>query len=572
MGDFATRIAKENTNAKFSDFGEIAAKRLPSSKDFQEAQNEKIVWNTNVHLLTDQIRNGRDSIWIYVLQNTSRPLVLRHRKFDVVIGNPPWIAYRYIQDRVYQSEIKKLTYDYGLLTPQEKQLTTQMELATLFFEHCRRSYLVPKGTIAFVMPRSVITPSKQHRAFQRQGFSHIFDLKGVKPLFNVETCVIIRKDNELYSQAIPTTQITGTLPAHECKLSEAEAFLTQEEKTLSFVDIQESAFSYYYSRVVNGAALYPRTLVFVTSAQPQLKSGQIAFTPIMHTDPDINTDAKEPWKGLELKGFLDETFLYATLLSKHLVPFGRGRLHLVALPLKVNSTNQITTLPNTPKERLFFYASLDEMHDNMDFIKSANGWFEPAEALWQKHKKGDTKESLFQWVNYQNKLIVQSAEPGFLVLYGATGTNLAAAVIDTRNLPVINGRQPQAFIVDHTTYWYRSSVLEEAYFLTAILNAPCVNDAIKAYQTRGQFGERHIHRRPFEVCAIPQFDPNNSNHLQLAALSRQSHELVSSMEESLKTIPGRKHIRQSVQQFIAPINEITQSLLTLPSRSAKASK
>ncbi|HLZ80370.1 MAG TPA: hypothetical protein VKP04_01960 [Ktedonobacteraceae bacterium] len=52
----------------------------------------------------------------------------------------------------------------------------------------------------------------------------------------------------------------------------------------------------------------------------------------MQTDPDVNKDSKVPWKGMIHKGYIDEDFLYATLLSKQLLPFGIGKLHLVALP------------------------------------------------------------------------------------------------------------------------------------------------------------------------------------------------------------------------------------------------
>ncbi len=163
--------AAEKTPDKwtFDKFGRSVQKRFAIANDIGKAENERLIWNKNVRQLTEQIRAKRDSIWVYVLKNIYSPLFLGRRKFDVVVGNPPWIAYRYIQDRVYQQEIKKLIHDYDLQSPHEKNLNTHMELATLFFEHCRRVYLQQNGTIAFVMPRSVIIPSKQHRAFHVAG-------------------------------------------------------------------------------------------------------------------------------------------------------------------------------------------------------------------------------------------------------------------------------------------------------------------------------------------------------------------------------------------------------------------
>ena len=35
---------------------------------------------------------GRDSIWKFILQNTYKPVFLKN-KFDLVVGNPPWLTY-----------------------------------------------------------------------------------------------------------------------------------------------------------------------------------------------------------------------------------------------------------------------------------------------------------------------------------------------------------------------------------------------------------------------------------------------------------------------------------------------
>ena len=47
--------------------------------------------------LAEKIRNRQDTIWAFVLRNNLRPLFL-HNRYDVVVGNPPWLAYRYVSD------------------------------------------------------------------------------------------------------------------------------------------------------------------------------------------------------------------------------------------------------------------------------------------------------------------------------------------------------------------------------------------------------------------------------------------------------------------------------------------
>ena len=67
-------------------------------------------WAANLRLLNRLIAEGRNSIWGYLLKNTARPLLLAAQPFDVIAGNPPWLAYRYIKDKTYQAEVKKLTF------------------------------------------------------------------------------------------------------------------------------------------------------------------------------------------------------------------------------------------------------------------------------------------------------------------------------------------------------------------------------------------------------------------------------------------------------------------------------
>jgi len=561
MGRFAERAAPRlPDNPSFVEFGKFALSRLAPT---DAAETQRVIWNNNAKLLAKQIAAGRDSIWVYVLQNTSRPLILQHHKFDVVAGNPPWIAYRYLQDQSYQQDVKTLIREYGLLASSETKLNSVMELGTLFFEHCHAVYLKPGGTVAFVLPRSVLTGAKQHRAFQEKGFSRVLDLKGVAPLFGVECCVMIRSGDVVYKAAIPTTRFVGALPAHECSWEQASARLARSEGGADFARQAQVASPYYHPRFKQGATLVPRNLVFVTSAQPDLAPGELARSSITRSDPDVDEEAKAPWKGLRLQGHLDEEFLYATLLSKQMVPFGVRRLHLVALPVTIGIPKEKTLIAGSQPER-FILMSLKEMRDTIRLARSADDWFEPAEQLWAQYRKS-VNMSLWERYNYQQGITAQSAAPGYLMVYNKSGSNLASAVIDTSKLPIINGTKPRAFVAEANTYFYRGPNPAEAYFLSALLNAPCVDHAIKAHQPRGIYvGPRHITRLPFEVCPIPPFDPADPDHQRLAALSQQAHAAVAALDLTAGgVVAARKKAREAARAQIAEIDLIAQRLLSL---------
>ncbi|MFQ6093438.1 MAG: class I SAM-dependent DNA methyltransferase, partial [bacterium] len=54
------------------------------------------------------------------------------KKYDIVIGNPPWVVMRSMKNKEYQNFLKKEVLNYRLLENKDVHLFTQMELATLF--------------------------------------------------------------------------------------------------------------------------------------------------------------------------------------------------------------------------------------------------------------------------------------------------------------------------------------------------------------------------------------------------------------------------------------------------------
>ena len=503
------------------------------------------LWESNLKLLVGLIREGRNSIWAYILKNLSRPLVLAERGFDVVAGNPPWLAYRYINSAVYQDEVKDLYLYYQLIDPGDVKLFTQMDLSTLFFAHARGCYLKDDGVLAFVMPRSAITGAKQHRPFQGQGMSRILDVQNVSPLFNVPSAVLILSQDDVRPQHIPTKTYHAHFDKHELPLAEAAPLMRIEETVTDFVE--SGIRSLYHGHFVTGASLFPRNLCFVRSV------GKVG--PVIQTDPELDRDAKPPWKGIQLQGSVSNMYLYATLLSKHLLPFGFQKLNMVALPAKLDAKGRLQML-----------------YDVLGFAANGNipdfwTWFEKADKLWEERKKSGM--TLLERYNYHKLLTGQNVKDSFRVLYNASGTHIASCVIDLEKIDLrIDRRRTQGFIVDYKTYFYSAQTLNEAHYLCAILNAPCVNEAIKNHQSQGLFGQRDITRTPFEACAIPMFKADDADHQALARLSLQAHQKIAenkTMEES-KLLNGgpayaRRLARENTAAEIDAIDEIARRVI-----------
>ena len=545
MNDFAKLASPEQSAEMASVFGRWVSD-IYSGLTNPTFRN---LWVSNFQLLVELIRDGRDSIWAYILKNLSRPLVLAEKGFDVVIGNPPWLSYRYINSPVWQEEVKSLYIYYNLIDSGDVKLFTQMDLSTLFFAHSKDRYLKDDGALAFVMPRSVLTGAKQHRAFQRQGMTRILDVGDVSPLFNVPAAVLIHASNEIVKANIPTKTYQATFDKHELPLAEAEPLLTAAETVTNFVDPKVRSI-YYYELFAQGASLVPRNLCFVRPAG-------LPSTPIVETDPELDKDAKAPWKGIKREGTVHNPYIYATLLSKHLLPFGFQKLNMVALPAKENEDGKLDMLEGV----LVFAATAHH--------RSFTRWFELMNKIWDERKASKVQETLPEWFNYRNKLTSQNVKDRFRVIYGGSGTNVASCVLETEFEDFrVYRRRVSGFVVDTTCYYLSTEIEAEAHYLCAILNSQPVDEQIKAHQPEGSWGARHIHRTPFEACAIPIFDEDNPNHLELARLSQAAHakiEEMKGMEENqlLNGGPGRARgrAREIVSDEISAIDDIVRTIL-----------
>lgn len=491
------------------------------------------LWGSNFQLLVELIRDGRDSIWAYILKNLSRPLVLAEKGFDVVAGNPPWLSYRYINSPAWQEEVKALYIYYQLIDSGDVKLFTQMDLSTLFFAHAKDRYLKDGGTLAFVMPRSVLTGAKQHRPFQRQGMTRILDVGDVSPLFNVPSAVIISSSSDIAKADIPTKTYGATFDKHELLLLEAEPLMTVGETVTNFVD-PNIACIYYFELFAEGASLVPRNLCFV-------RLTGVPSSPVVETDPELDKGAHAPWKGIRLEGTVSGAYLYATLLSKHLLPFGWQKLNLVALPAKLNEEGEITML-----------------HGVLEYAVDANmrsyqQWFEKTEQIWEERKKSSM--TLQERYDYHRMLTRQNVKDGYRVIYGASGSNLACCVLDVSTSDLrVYGRRVQGIVVDYTNFFCTADSKLEAHYLCAILNSRFVNEQIKAHQPEGLWGARHIQRTPFEACAIPIFEKDNPDHLELARLSMAAHEKIEEMkgmEENQLLNGGAGRARGRAREILA---------------------
>ena len=185
----------------------------------------------------------------------------------------------------------------------------------------------------------------------------------------------------------------------------------------------------------------------------------------------------------------------------------------------------------------------NEEHGLMDASKAAlNGygdlakWMREAEALWEKHKQGRSRSRDLKFIgnlNYYGKLAAQLPPASLRVLYAASGTWPAAAVISSDEA-----------VVEHALYWAGVETPDEARYLTAVLNSEMARALTAPRQSRGQWGARHFDRYMLTL-PIPRFDAQEPLHLELAALAADAERVAANVpiEQKDTFITTRRNIR-----------------------------
>ncbi|TAL39361.1 MAG: restriction endonuclease [Alphaproteobacteria bacterium] len=486
----------------------------------------------------------RDSIWKFIIQNLYKPCFYFH-SFDFVIGNPPWFTFNSIGNAQYQSRLKQLASSHKLVSSVENM--PNLEIAAIFLAHCTNYFLNENGKLAFVLPLSFF--SADHHDNTRSGKTNnvriidLWDLGDVSPLFNVPACVLFtERPKANLNRAIPKSgrkgrEYSGRLKAHNLNWEHVKDRISFKNKTYYYSKLgkssafttfqmkEESRTNHYKKHFKKGADVIPRLFYFIDVTQ-EYKGKIKDRTLTVRSSSSFKNDAKEPWKSLSpLEGRINTNFLFRTALARNLLPFYLHNPELCLLPVALSDNKTINLVPS---KKLIETGEIDTAH-----------WFQEVEKLWDANKtEKNRKVTAAQWLNFQNKLVQQNLRSRFIVLYNSSAKDANSIVLDRHELDL-------EFIIEHTTYGCYTTTEDEANYVCSFLNSNAPNELIKAFQSKGLFGARHVHKKILDV-PLPKFDPRNEDHLELASLGHacrnKTKEFV--LTQSLSNVLGTRELGQ----------------------------
>ncbi len=455
--------------------------------------------------LTTLYKAGKNHIWPYVLRNLVRPLWLSRpdQRADVVLGNPPWIAYRYLSAEM-KTNLREACVPLNLWVG--GVLTTQQDISALFWARCAERYLKPDGVIAFVLPYAALNRPAfggLRRGEFRTLHVHIVEAwsfdETVQPLFPVPASVLIGKREP--GAGLPGTveRYTGSLRRRDASEAEADRDLRHSSVPWPPVPTLEGA-SPYRARFKQGATIVPRRFFFV-EREIAGRLGQNPAAPRVRgkTGP---LD-KRPWTTVQPpNGPVEAEFLRPVLLGESIAPFRVLKAATCVVPVRGREV-------------------LDSRSAADAGFRHLAAWLRDVEVKWaanaSKRVDGTPRMTLRQQLDHMRKLSAQLSPPATRVVYAASGIQPAAAVVNDRDA-----------IVEHAAYWAPARSLAEGRYLIAILNSETARALGEDAQPKGQGGARHFDNLIWEL-PIPEYNRRIELHRDLAGAAATAERVAAAV-------------------------------------------
>ncbi len=449
--------------------------------------------------------DGRNHVWGYYVRNLARPLWFSRNRVDTLVGNPPWLSYRFMPGEI-QRTFRALSTERGLWAGAE--VATHQDLSGLFVARACELYLRPGGRFSFVMPAATLS-RRQFKGFRtadyaapaahtKLRFDGPWNLTAIKPtIFPVPSAVVHGRRAGSSESASPMPAMgevwSGRLPDHRRPWADAAAEIAVAEGAASVAE--DAPGSPYEARFLNGATIFPHALVFVEAAP----TGPLGV-PVGHRHVRSKRSAQEkaPWKHLRsLEGVVEQQFVRSVQLGRTVAPFRVLAPAEAVLPVVGNRV-------------------LADEAPELEAFPGLRQWWREAVRLWKLHRSERSTLSLRDRLDFQRNLTVQLPIAPERVVYSASGSRLAAARLTSGDL------------VEHKLYWAPVSSPEEGRYLCAILNSQALGERVAPLQSVGQFGPRDFDKYVFAI-PFPIFDPADGLHAEIARAAAEAELVAASL-------------------------------------------
>ena len=473
--------------------------------------------------------DGSNGFWPIILKNSFAPL-FSHDKFDVLVGNPPWITWKAMSDTY-----RKLTLDiwlsYGIFEKSAyDKITTHDDFAMAVTYVSIDHYLKKDGITSFVLPQTFVKSLKGGEGFRK--FEITRD--------NLKTNFAVNKVYDMVHISPFKGEATNRTSVYVFEKNKKMEYPMDNYFICENID-KKNQISFYDS---------------YEEVKTKLKLKKLSAQP-------INSDLRSPWLTVEkslqvnLEKYLGTSSYKA---RKGIEPCGAKGIYLVKINEEKNNYVEIENLIERSRlqkakdlgvrvglvEKDLIYPMVGGRNFDKWGINSHLHIVLPhkneGEAIYRGIKESELKtkyKKTYEWLFYFKDLLletrVRSAKffiegkypfyrldnvgeytfSKYKLLWKEQSKRMTTTVISEIDDEFL-GRK--TIVTDSKVLYVSFDEKEEANYLCAVLNSRLIGKIIEAYTIDIQKGVDIV-----KNINIPKYDSTNSNHLKLANLSISAH-------------------------------------------------
>ena len=534
---------------KFSDYADASEFLRTLSKNIDDKCDFDVFWNrvggrvidsqykTVAEELFDRLytlhRAGNDSFWPVILRNSFAPILIGN-KFDFVVGNPPWIAWKSMS-KSYREGTLEIWKSYGIFEKNAyDKKTTHDDFGMAVTYVAVDKYLKENGNMVFLLPASFLKSTKGGEGFRKFSITRfgqnipfsvdaVDDFSNVK-LFTIPTVAIKftksvemeypMRNYKVWSQVGKKTTIDSHAKWYQAAQNMTSETLDAQpvdgnDKQSSWLTMSDMGFAnkildpsqkrYYSGR--KGIEPAGAKGVYLLKKPVRTRDGLLLVENCMERQRRKDFLAK----GVH-KGKVEETFVFPMLGGRNIGKWQVKSNEFMLVPhtaeykygIPVAELDKIA--PRT-SEWLYFY------HDELLNSRIQNGkFFNPSTQPY-----------------YRLDNVGEYTYAPYKVLWKEQTGSMSAVVVGSYFESVPNAdrglfSEDKAIVVDSKVLMLGLSEFEEANYVCGILNAKDVVAVIDGYAINTNRGIDVL-----KYLSIPKYDRKDLVHQKISAVSQEIH-------------------------------------------------
>ncbi len=477
---------------------------------------------------------GMDGLWAHLLKNNFAPLTIG--QFDYIVGNPPWVNWENLPDG-YRSEIKPIWENYGLF-PHGGMDTIlgkgKKDIAMLMTYVVTDKLLRDDGKLGFVITQSVFKTGGSGQGFRRFRIPLgnrkeiplrailVDDMVSLNPFEGASnrTSVIVMEKGKPTKYPVPYTiwrKEKGARFTYDSTLGDVRDATKQLPFVAAPVDERDLTSPWLTARPkalkaahkVLGKSHYEAHAGVYTGG-----ANAVYWVDIVLKRPDGLVIVRNITEGAKVN--VEE--VTEPVEPDLLHPLLRGR---DVERWKGEPSAFILMVQDPLKRRGIDREKLQEHYPH------TYGYLKRFESVLRSRRSRGVSDMIKSGAPFYTMFAVgdYTFSP-WKVVWRYIANDFILAVVSSKNDELI--------IPDHRLIFVPFSNDEEAHYFCATANSSPIRFCVRGFMIETQIAPHVIGK-----IRVPHFDPKNSVHVQLAALSRQAHEAVQRENiEELKQIEG----------------------------------